>query len=340
MKNELRGVANPHTRFAVAVLACAWIVAAGPAPAQRPTHAQNSKNQQERPDADISIVDLQFMDLSTAVDVLRDAGVNVRTAFDPRVQSIILYGPAKQLRLAERLLSELEARNERVAEKVPTIIPVRHRDVESIRNLLARNYGGRGTDIGADEENQSLVVRADEGDLESIRSLVRQFDTPRASLRLQFFFVRGVVGGDDPNDGQPWEPGLPKSLRPVAASLSEAGVSHVTLLAPLIANALEQERFAASGAVMESSGSEVRFEVEGEARIGDDGQTARLELQGQVRRYGIGAKIGEVRSIFSVETSLSVEVGDYVVLAAAPGTLEDTDALGLVVRVNRDDARQ
>jgi len=85
------------------------------------------------------------------------------------------------------------------------------------------------------------------------------------------------------------------------------------------------------------------FSVRGKARTEPDGKTVQLTLKAALECMTevtlSGGKAATLNTPFTVDTTLSLQFGEYVLLAAAPHSTEDGSAVALVVRVTRDQKR-
>jgi type II secretory pathway component GspD/PulD (secretin) len=113
---------------------------------------------------------------------------------DPRTNTLVVTASAETLREVESLVSRLDAANERDRRPLE-IIDLAAADARTAAELLTRTVVGddqarrESTLIVADEGSGTLLVRADDGALAEIRTILREIDRPATGE----FKVRSIV---------------------------------------------------------------------------------------------------------------------------------------------------
>jgi Bacterial type II/III secretion system short domain len=260
------------------------------------------------------------------VETLRPLNFGVSIAVDESANAVILHGDPREIGKLAPLIAELDTTAAGESWK-SAIIEVRHRGVEEVADLVRTAAEGISPlRVSAAPSDQMLLVTGSPEGVAAAEELVSRIDKPVPSVAMSFFFVRGTVGGAEVS---PVSKDLPAGLRDVAKALGESGVGGVSLLAPLSTRSSEGAEFRAGGYLDAPDGRGLQFSVEGMVHRSDrTDETCRLTLRGRVSQTAKGK-----RTIFDIETTLAVKLGDYVVLASAPGKSEHGDILALIVRV-------
>lgn len=190
------------------------------------------------------------------------------------------------------------------------------------------------TRIGFDSRNRVLVVRGPKAYIDSVKQLVAELNKPMRPLTVTCYFLRGNISAAGSSGGK-----LPEQLKPIAATLQRTGLGNVSLLAPMILNANDSERFNSSSGLHTNAPEAVdhilRFEVAGTATVTEDDQV-ELMIEGRVEVPNRSGKTKQ-GTWFDVNTTIATKLGSYAVIAAAPSTTPDGDFVALVARVDRTD---
>lgn len=254
---------------------------------------------------------------------LHGLNLNGAVSSDDSTQSLLVYAEPSVQDQIKALVAELDAP---AAQRSATtsFLSLKHRIAKDVADVMHQVLSSRDMRISVDEANQLVIVDGRASDVEAARQLAERMDQPQRGMRLTFYFVQGKVGAG--SAGLPSQ--LPEGLREVAPSLARSGLSDLTLLAPMTTNVQESARFQTSGR-LESAGEPLEFEVKGAVEQGNGGDTTRLTIRAKVTRHS-GADL----TLFTVDTTLMAKLGDYVVLAAAPTSNGDRDALAVIVRAD------
>lgn len=331
------------------IMACclctAWIA---PAPVQ-------TQDQQKRVSSGFPV--LRYADPFQVKSELEGQGLDIEVEITPD-GGLTVLGTSEDLFRVKRLIKEMD-----VPEAAPDYhnntllsVPLRHYPAAELPAILSTTIDPNEVRVAVDERNNALIISGSLGKVKEVEQIIKELDTPRQSLRVEFFFVRGIIGGD----GEPTS-NLPEALKPVAAALSDAGFQNLQLIAPIQILTDEGETLSGQAFSQEASldvplsgegGGSYRysFQVAGAAQLATLGDTVKLAVTAQVRgmKYGMasGAAAGGARGVqsdapleYGVQTRMSTSLGEYVVLSAAPGTTPEGNALAVVIRVQRQGAR-
>jgi hypothetical protein len=209
-------------------------------------------------------------------------------------------------------------------------IPLGSQDTRNLKSLLETVTIEPTSQFAIDPANRMLVARANESELHFIRELLEVVGQPTQPLMLQFFFMRGKIGGGEESN----QPPLPKMLRPVTGTLRANGLGSLSLLAPIIVVADANERFDSHATLRPTQEpgagkDDLTFQVRGEARI-QSGDIVQLTIEAILKGAYLGGSVH-----FSLETTLAAKLGSYVILGASPSSTAEGDAVALAVRVTR-----
>lgn len=207
-------------------------------------------------------------------------------------------------------------------------IPLGNKPSPSLFQLLETVAGE--SEFALDQGNRLLVVRGQGAELQEIQNLVRAIDRPADSLSLQFFFIKGLIADGEAERTHT----LPKELALVGNTLLENGLTDLALLAPVLVSSRDGQHFQTESLVR-TAGAEgappVSLTIEGTASLLAATTMVQLDLQAVVM-------VDKTRA-FNSQTAVSMELGSYVILAAAPGAVGDCDAMALAVRVVAPDRK-
>jgi len=144
--------------------------------------------------------------------------------------------------------------------------------------------------------------------------------------------LRGSIGPAEAEFGAD----LPKALREVAAALADSGFADIELMAPLHLVADQGSKFEQAWKIAtEDQNHHLSFELSGKADYTDDGEAISATISAGV--YAKVMNLGQPGQelIFGVETSLTTKLDEYLVLATAPATTAEAEAIVLVMRVSQ-----
>lgn len=226
-------------------------------------------------------------------------------------------------------------------DQVVERVPLKHCAASELAQVLAASIDPDEVRIAVDERSNSLLFIGPSGRLRELQPIIEGLDTPKHSLRMEFYFIRGTIGGDQAS------PGLPPALQPVGEALVAAGFQSLELIAPI--QILTEEGSSLSGEVFsqiasldvpytEGKSYRYSFEVSGAAPVATEGDTVKLQIsagaQGQ-EMTSEGHALPTTPLNYQIRTRITASLGQYIVLSAAPGTTPFGNALALVLKVER-----
>ncbi|MCC7292741.1 MAG: hypothetical protein IT449_11840 [Phycisphaerales bacterium] len=300
---------------------------------------------------------LRYADPFQVKSELEAQGLDIEVQVAPDGGLSIFAGTSEDLLRVKRLIKDMD-----IPEAAPDYhtsalvrLPLQHYPAHELPSILGPTIDPNEIRFAVDERNNALIISGSLGKVKEVEQMVKELDTPRQSLRVEFFFVRGTIGGDGKAASS-----LPAALKPVAAALSEAGFQNLQLIAPIQILTDEGESLNGQAFSQEASldvpltaegGASYRysFQVAGSAQLATQADTVKLAITAQVRgmKFGgaPGAATGSSKPVqtdapleYRVQTRMSTSLGEYVVLSAAPGTTPDGNALAVVIRVQRQGA--
>lgn len=203
--------------------------------------------------------------------------------------------------------------------------------------VLNTLVNGNREQFAIDDVNRRLVVRAAPAVVAQVEAFLKHVDSPPGPLHLEFQFLRGTLGADGKADTAQ----IPKNLKIVAEALGEGGLRSIEVLAPIFITTGGEGEFSSSSAInrkLPDGRNEVlEFRVNGGAQVIPDTAFARMEIHGQVfGQFGPADQTPDGHTQFDLHTTLTLKLGEFVVLAAAPSTTSTGNAIALAVRVTTD----
>ena len=267
---------------------------------------------------------------------LRELGLPVRSSCGSATM-LILHGPAEQVeKVRDQLIPLMDRPDVSRESEANAFIQLAHQPTEDLLALLHTAAPGRTTRIALDELSRMLVVHASEAEIDAIRQLVEQVDKPTESLIVYAYFIRAGIESDaDPEDNE-----LPRTLAPVAKTLAESGFGEMTLMAPVMVTVDEGRVFQQESVLKtqgkDGVGDDLRFLVEGIAHLDSENGIVQLEVKAAAQGKYTNSDLSGGGTEFEVSTTVVAKVGAYVILAAAPASTADGDAIAVAVRITRD----
>lgn len=252
--------------------------------------------------------------------------------------SILLHGPAPELRAAQSLLSELDARSvstPRQEELAVREFALRHLTlsdaIEALRPL-ARDVHQRGPsgetvvvpNLSYVHARGIVVVHDSPRRVQRIEDLLARIDVPRPQLRVSAWLIRGAQGDDDPSAAGEADGRIPaEAMEGLAALVPYDGFE-------LVSFALLRSDGTSEMAMTDArDGIEYRMVLDPESF---DAQAKRLTLARCA--LDILRVEGTRRTTRSFTTAASLTAGEYVVLG---GVGADADFLVLRMAIESDD---
>jgi hypothetical protein len=284
---------------------------------------------------EIRTITLTHAPADSMIGAIKSLGLRVFVAPVPD-NRLILRGKSEDVQVVvDQLIAKVDTPASSTGRTTVEYIPVSHIPSGSLMPLLEavepdpfrRHYA-------LDASNRLLVVNGSAESIAAIRKLIQAVDKPVESLQMHFAFLRAKIGAAAA------EPAVvPGELAPAVKALQQSGFSNVTSIAPLGVHAKDGAHFESAATLYsDDHGGQLQFSVEGTARLYGDGSTVNLDLNASVKGpHGEpGAK--QKHTWFELKSSIAAKLGSYVILAAAPSTTADGDAVILAVRITRGGA--
>jgi len=277
--------------------------------------------------------ELRHRSSAEALQVIRDLFGPDKTeqtlwiATDDQAGNIIARGAPAELDALDEFVTEFDG-----ARRAPEtlILRIKHREAGEVFNLLGPFLAKQLVTVQLDNATQSILIRGLADRIQAVKNVVEQLDRPWPMLTLTCYFMKD----DAPGKG---DRTLPMSLAPAVQALGKYGFARPTLLTTVLIRCKANSSFDSSSGLTTATG-ELDVSVEGQARLDESGKIAHVDLvatvtprqqpQPTTRRapargggYGGGAGYGARQqrpAAFSVESVVTVPLGQYVVMAAAP----------------------
>ncbi len=298
--------------------------------------AQEKKANELPGDSDIvQAVTLTHAAVEDVAEAIKNLHLPVRVS--PTADNrLLLRGAAPDVKtVMDQVIAKVDTPQLSTARSTVEYIPVSHISSQSLLPLLEAVVPDPfGRHYALDAANHLLVVNAPPESVAAIRKLVQTVDRPAESLHMHFAFLRAKIGTPTAEPS-----GMPKDLVPVARALQQSGFANLTLIAPVGVHAKDGAHFESQSTLNVQPGEErtgeLKFSVEGVSHLAADGATVQLDLHASVSgRYADPPK--EPQSTwFELKTSIAAMLDSYVILAAAPSSTTDGDAIVLAVRITR-----
>ncbi len=246
--------------------------------------------------------------------------------------TLLVTGPAAAVEDTGGLIAQLDIPTSNFEAKLSTVfLPVSTTPSKNLIIMLKKTAASRGSGLAFDAASRMLVVRGTKEEIQAIRELLRQIDRPAQSLTLQFFFIRASIGTGGENK-------LPSALRRIEKSLAESGFSELSLMAPMTVVTEEDREFDSAARLRNEYGSSPRLEdlllvVSGVARLQPQSELVQLTIQARISGSYQRGPDSPADAAFEIDTTIAMNLGSYVILAAAPASTASGDAVALVVRV-------
>ncbi|MCH8853088.1 MAG: hypothetical protein IID41_10610 [Planctomycetes bacterium] len=224
------------------------------------------------------------------------------------------------------------------------VLSLDHRKAMDIARLLNPIFSGAR--IVADDGSQQLLVTANAAQIAEIIRMVQSLDRPERAeprglsvktLSVTVDFIRATVGAKGAGE-------LPENLQGVNAALRKNGLGDAKVYGHLMVRTQEDEEFESNGVVRfgEDDSALSVLRIQGNAEMIDGQVQLRIESSLRVpftrTRQDREGKTRTTTSYeeFSVTTTTTVPLGDYLVLGAMPASTEDSDTILMVIHITAD----
>ena len=294
-------------------------------------------NGQQEVVTETKVITLRNVDAITVVSAIQELSIEDLDTVSSaaRVNKVIVQGSRSAVELVESIIMQLDRLPEgggQLALLKTEFVPVRSYPLADMHDLVHTALDLDGpTRIAADEINRRIVVTGTLKDIEAVRSLVAHLDRPRKTYTIELFFIRSL--GDNTDDVKIAP--LPKAMAPIAKSLGESGFGTLTLMAPMIMRVDDGQSFEQQvrhtirhpGDLNEP----LRLSVSGVVQSVPDSDVLQIQLQATM--VGTSSERGSSDAFFDITTNLSIPERRFAVLAAAPASTRNGDAIALVIHV-------
>jgi hypothetical protein len=291
---------------------------------------------QEEPEVVVAVIGLEHANPQVVARIIHELGTDVYTVVpNPEPPQILVQGPEEAVQQTRELVRQIDVPIPEEEERIETaFIPVSSYPLEEMFRVLAQSLQQSGEfRLAIDTVNQRVVVTGTPDKIQMTRQFVEQLDRPDRALALNFFFISGAIGGKQDLDPKR----IPKPLMPISETLLASGLGDLSLMAPMTVRTSDGREFESRGMLrieVEGALDELlTFEVEGSVRTDADSRQVRVEMRARMYGHTAPEKRRETTAEFELETTLTAQLGQYVVLAAAPSSTASGDLVALVVQV-------
>lgn len=317
-------------------------------PAQPPADAPAAAEPGERSPAERTATDepcvplvitLKHADCFEVASVLKSVFPQYPRYPIGQTNTVVLSAPLEAHREVLKLVDQVDSPATKDAGADVAKIRLLHRPAVEVAKELSQVYSGRDLRIGVDEGRGWVLLRGPEAQIESVREVLKELDTPAGTANIEFAFLRASTGGE--REATP----IPPDLADVAKELSHLGT--LSLMGRLSTVAVEGEEFIVQGAISASR----TYEIEGRLLNAPERSSVRLMLharmslanekntdasdaaEGDDAAGTAGPRRSERPVRFEIGTTVTTQRGDYVVLGSAPTGWAPGESAILVLHV-------
>lgn len=340
----------------ISLMMVAAVLATVPAIAGQ-DNGQGSQNQKQQEAAALQTITMYPLKhagtrtVAQAVEKMLGAR-GIKVATDARTGTVIVRASESDHEQIQALITELDVPAggpEGSSSNALTLKAYRfehvgaHESRELVKKLVEEmdpEYSQPVNYISTSPDGRSILVVATAGGHARVAEVVQAIDTPSGSepaqpaqsLSLQFFFLRGYTGSEE----MPRAKELPSNLRSIQNTLTASGFGKLSMLVPMRIQISNYSRFqqSASARATTVQGEPVTlgFEISGTPVLSDDQETVQLKLD-----FGVTSRFpGGTASSYGAKTTLTLTIGKYAVLAAAPSPNAEDETMAIVVRVTKE----
>lgn len=304
------------------------IAVASPPATTQPSRSGRGITAAPRPNFEPILFKLSHANCHEVARVVADAFSGCNSIPVEESNSFVFVGPPESQAAARKLVSQLDDQATREGGSGVVVVSVKNHRVDELIDHLNRVMGGERLRVSGDRGRSKVLLRGDTAEIQQAEALLQELDTPAPAVQVEFAFIQAKsIGGAE-------GPPIPADLAEVAKELERFG--KLTMLGRLSTVAVEGERFGVEGQIVPGIKAEVRGFVtsgggEGEIKLE---VKASLELNPPVH---VGDKLGGPRTVpyFHLETVVSTQRGDYLVLGSAPTGSSLGESAILVMHVRK-----
>jgi hypothetical protein len=259
-------------------------------------------------------------------------------AVDPRTNSLVVHGDQEALSQIEKLVSQIDIKIAPSADN-DTIYQAKHRKAAELANVIDETFS-RQMRVTFDRGSGTVILRGPEEELVEAMALLDRIDqaAPKQvaaiadSFTVTIDFIRGKLSTTTSGS-------LPPNLADVGRALQENGLGDLTHFGHVMARANEAEEFKTSGNIAGLDADMLAsVYITGAAYTREQGSSVDLTIDARLS-VPFNTSKGEhphyQDADFSIGTSSTVPIGDYLVLGALPSVVAGSDTVVLVIRVTR-----
>lgn len=305
------------------------LVCAGNARAETPEMptSEPEPHSYEWLDAEPRIIPLKNADSKYVSDALQ--GVFRNCEIRPLERGLLFRGTDTAYERAQKLIARLDSPSEGDGDRAieVSMLPVRNRRAEDLLRQLMPVVDRRGTQIAADRDRGTIIVRGPRTFIDQVQKLVTALDTPTPTVSLDFSFF-----GATPNKTTEGLP-IPTDLNDVVKELQRFG--NIRLIGQLATVATENEKFKLEGNVADLYIVSIEGILESAAPDGSVRIRLNAKIVSDKREVVTASQPGPPsrRPAFLLETTVIVKRGTYAALGVAPCGYNDGQSGILVLHV-------
>ncbi len=300
-------------------------------------------------DADLEtrIFQLQNIELYEAQEVLSRIYNTRHIAAIEGSNSLVVRDTAAVLDQIADLFKQMEEQPQNGPSPRDTarVISLGSRDPDEIADMLNSMY--HNTNIRADFDSRQIVLKGDNAEeIMEIAGMIAQLDVqvvhgPKRARGKTFSitadFISATVGAKVDGD-------LPENLKGVGAALRKQGLGNLSVYGHLMVRSQEGEEFETKGVVRSGQPSVPASYVGLQGTADITGDSAEIRIESQLN-LPIPQKIvdnaGKTHTSYHLEdfglnTTTTVQLGDFLVLGAMPASTEDSDTILMVIHITAD----
>ncbi len=265
--------------------------------------------------SDFEIIRLRNANAKEAASLVRGflGPVTVNVIEDPRTNSLLVSGGAKEIARVRAILSKIDIADQEEAAASPerlSVFPLRFLEPDkTLQQALQMVVQGKGQgNFTVDPMRKAVIIWGDENTHRSLTELLQRLEVqsqdhqktnqPEVDVQVRLAWL---VNAPASKDAQP----VPPDLKEVLPGLGKLGIDRPHLAAQTLINVRPNTRFQAKGMVPEYN---CEFSVTGMFR----NQKEKPELQIGIRAIRVKEEICRL------ETEISAPLGHLVVLGMTP----------------------
>ncbi len=256
-------------------------------------------------------------------------GLFMLTEIRPLDSGVLFRGTDENYERAMRLIARIDSPEESGGDRAAEVrmLPVRNRRAEDLLRQLMPVLDRRGTQIAADRDRGTIIVRGPRTFIDQVQKLVTALDTPTPTVSLDFSFF-----GATPNKTTEGLP-IPPDLNDVVKELQRFG--NIRLIGQLATVATENEKFKLEGNVADLYIVSIEGILESAAPDGSVRIRLNAKIVSDKREVVTATQPGPPsrRPAFLLETTVIVKRGTYAALGVAPCGYNDGQSGILVLHV-------